>query len=148
MAERVDLFRLTQVQRLREAQTQAAADQSLRALRELEAAEQRRNEGAEFRDAADTGWQRMLGETRPNPELVRLGAKWLLEKQHLLEADELGLAIAQSRRNQELQNHREAMAREAAVKKIGAKVRQTMARQREERQSSELTDSVLRRWCK
>ena len=146
MVERVDLLRLTQVQHLREAQTQAATEQSARALRELETAEQRRKESFEYRDAADAGWQRMLGETRPDPELVRLGAAWLLEKQQLLEAEELGLTIAQSRCDLELQNHREAMAREAAAKKIGAKVRRTMERQREERLSSELTDSVLRRW--
>lgn len=146
MAERIDLLRLTQVQRLREAQTQAAAEQSLRALREFEEAEQSRDESTHIRDVADAGWQRMLGEMRPIPELVRLGAEWLLEQQRLLEAGELDLMIARSRRDLELENHREAMAREAAAKKIGAKVRQTMARQQEERQSSELTDSVLRRW--
>lgn len=146
MAERSDLMMLAKVQRLRAALTRAAAERSLSAIRECDSAEQSRDLGSQTRDAADADWQRMLGEIRPDPQLVRLGGRWLLEKQRLLEAAELDLGIAQSRRDMELHNHREALAREAAARKIRAKYRRAMERRQEERQSAQLTDSVLRRW--
>lgn len=126
----------------------ASAEQARRALYECDDASAARERAATKRDGADKLWHNLLGEARPNLELVRIGGNWLLDQQREFESCELDLAISANRLEKARQDHAQALGREGAARKSGVKARKSMEKTLEERQSARLADSLLWRWQK
>ena len=146
MVDRAQVQRIGQVVQLREAQAAASAAGLRRAHGEHDAASTEREIRATERDLAYGTWQALLGKVRPDPELFWLGGAWLLERERDLDAQELDLEIAQTRLKQARENHAQALASEAAAKKICSKAKKNMEKYLDERQSMQLSDSILWRW--
>lgn len=146
MVDREQVVRLGQMVRLREAETLLAAEQSRLSRAELDTADQSRNRSLQSREDSRDLWLRLLGEMKPDPQLVTISGSWLLEQESQLEARELDLAIARSRYENAQADHAQTLAREASTRKIRAKSRKALEKYLEERQSLQLADSFLWRW--
>ena len=143
MVERQTVEGLGALVQIRQAQARTAADQALQAHADCDSAQTAKDLRAALRDDAGELWLRNLGAARPQPELVRLSAQWLLEQERQLSAEELNLSIARNRLESVQSAFAEALAREAESKKISAKACKAMEKYLEERQSVRLADTWL-----
>lgn len=143
MVERQIVNGLRALVSIRQAQARAASDQALQARADCDTAQTERDLRTVQRDEASGIWLRNLGAARPQPELVRLSALWLLEQEQQLSAEELNFSIARNRLQLARSAFAEALAREAGSMKISAKARKAMDKYLEERQSNHLADSWL-----
>jgi hypothetical protein len=143
MTDRNQMRQLSQVVRLRDVQSRAAAA----AVRESTVG---RDLAERSRDACDVScqealgiWFRLLGESRPSPALVAMGANWLLAEEQRAREEELNLSIAERRLQQTRDEYARSLANEAAAKKTSAQVRTAMEKSLEERQSLDQADALL-----
>jgi hypothetical protein len=143
MVERQIVNGLRALVSIRQAQARAASEQAVQALANCDTAQTIRDQRAVQRDEAGGIWLRNLGAARPQPELVRLSALWLIEQEQQLSAEELNLSIAKNRLQLAQNAFSEALASEAGSIKVSAKARKDMDKYLEERQSNHLADSWL-----
>lgn len=148
MPDRRTIIALDQVSELRHAQKVASATALLGAIENEEVSRSARDHQVEARNQAEAEWSRMLGDFRPDPELLRLGGAWLVEQQAQLQAEELNLSIAEGQTERARQDHAGALARESAIETVSSKARKRLECYLFERQETRTADHLLREWVR
>ena len=139
---------ISQLALLRKAESSAAAEGLRTALHDYDTAKAVRDRQAAQCDEADSVWQHMIGAERPDPAFTRLAGSWLVSQERELEAEQLNLAIVRNRLAVAEGEYSQALAKQAAVKKICRKFDFAIAKYLDEVQSWNVIDAALRRWKK
>lgn len=133
------------VTRIRAAQCDSARAAVLLAQQDLGRVSQAEESRRTDRDAAEQGWQSRLQGRRPDPALLGLAARWLIEREHGLDAARLDTAIALKEKEAAEDVLGQALARLEATREIQAQLKRAQAQRREARDLAQAADQFLQR---
>lgn len=128
---------------LSEASAQGAQDAMRRAANEHDKALSARDESIEGRDVAQTFWGELVTARPSQPELVRLGANWLLLQERKLAESNLAVAIAGNQLARAQSDYSLALARNSATRQVRSEFARAVENRATQRQADLLTDELL-----
>lgn len=129
--------------RLRTAQCEAARADLLSAEQELSRVVALEDRAKATRDTAESGWQQMLRERRPDPGMVRLAGSWLVACERDVVAARLDTEIAASRRDASEEALQRARAQLDASAEAKLQRMRAVARHREQVEMADAADRFL-----
>lgn len=136
-------LQLTELVTLSEALAQSAQVGLHKAASEHELAQSNRDRSREERDAAQCHWDDLVCANSPQPELVRLGANWLLLQERQLAEQDLAVSIAANQLAHARSEYAQALARDMATRETQREFARNSSNRLSRKQDDVRADEIL-----